>query len=46
MTIGHGLAVIGICALGATSMYITDGGTGIGWSVLAISIFTFLVVLD
>jgi len=34
--IGQGLASIGICALGAASIYWSDGSTGIGWACLGL----------
>jgi hypothetical protein len=29
-----GLATLAVCALGALSMYLSDGQTGIGWAIL------------
>ena len=34
--IGKAVASIAICGLGAFAMYLTNGATGIGWSVLAL----------
>jgi len=34
--IGKALASIAICALGAFSMYVSSGETGIGWAILGI----------
>ncbi len=31
-----GLASIAVCCLGAYSMYITKGNTGVGWSILGL----------
>ena len=33
-----GIATIAICASGAWAMYITNGSTGIGWSILGIMV--------
>jgi len=30
------LATIGVCALGALCMYVTDGNTGIGWAMFGV----------
>jgi len=40
--IGRGLASIGVCLLGATSMYISDGSTGVGWAVFGL----FIIWMD
>lgn len=29
-----GIATISVCGLGAFSMYVTNGATGIGWAIL------------
>lgn len=34
--IGKGIATVGVCAMGAASMYITSGSTGIGWAILGV----------
>jgi len=34
--IGKGIASIAMCALGAYSMYLTKGSTGIGWVILGL----------
>jgi hypothetical protein len=34
--IGKGLATIGVCAMGAFCMYISNGTTGIGWAILGV----------
>jgi hypothetical protein len=31
-----GLASIAVCLIGAYSMRITDGGTGVGWAILGL----------
>jgi len=31
--IGKGIATIGVCALGAYCMYVTNGSTGVGWAI-------------
>jgi len=31
-----GIATIAVCALGAWSMYISNGNTGIGWAILGV----------
>lgn len=36
--IGKGIASVAVCAGGAISMYVTNGNTGIGWSVLGLLI--------
>ena len=36
MELGKGLASIGVCALGAASMYFSGGETGVGWAILGI----------
>lgn len=36
--LGKGLASIAVCGLGAYSMQITSGSTGIGWAVLALAV--------
>ena len=36
--IGKGLASIAVCAAGAYAMYISNGQTGIGWSILGLLI--------
>jgi len=32
------IATVAVCALGAISMYVTKGQTGIGWAIFAIFI--------
>ena len=32
--LGKGLATIGVCAMGAFVMWLTNGRTGIGWAIL------------
>ena len=34
--INKGLASIAVCALGAWSMYVSNGTTGVGWAILGI----------
>lgn len=34
--VGKGLASIGVCGLGAVSMQITKGETGIGWAIFGL----------
>lgn len=34
--LGRGLATAAVCAMGASSMYITGGETGIGWAILGV----------
>lgn len=36
MDLNRGLASIGVCALGAYSMYVTNGTTGIGWAIFGL----------
>lgn len=38
MYIGKGLASLAVCAAGAYCMYVTNGQTGIGWSILGLLI--------
>lgn len=30
------VATIAVCTLGGTSMYLTNGSTGIGWAILGV----------
>jgi hypothetical protein len=34
--ISQGLASIAVCGLGAYCMYLTNGNTGVGWSILGL----------
>lgn len=36
--VARGLGTIGVCALGAFAMWVTDGNTGIGWAILGVLI--------
>ncbi len=36
MYLGKGLASIAVCALGAFSMYRSDGEIGIGWAIIGL----------
>ena len=36
--LGRGLASLGICILGGFCMWVTNGATGIGWSILGLLI--------
>lgn len=36
--LGMSIATISVCSLGAYCMYITEGETGIGWSILGLLI--------
>jgi len=31
-----GVATLGVCALGAYCMHLTDGSTGVGWAILGV----------
>lgn len=33
---GKGIATLGVCGLGAWSMSVTGGKTGIGWAILGV----------
>jgi len=34
--IGKGIASVSVCAVGAYSMYVSNGSTGIGWAMLGV----------
>jgi len=38
MYLGKGLASIAVCAAGAYAIYVSNGSTGIGWSILGLLI--------
>jgi hypothetical protein len=31
---GRGLATLAVCGVGAYSMYVSNGSTGVGWAIL------------
>lgn len=46
MIIGAIIASVAVCSLGAFSMYITKGKTGVGWAILGLFIIWTIIPWD